>query len=108
MNEIELQPDITDIKIVDGLFIRSNTFNHKNSMAPQHVHTWDHISVIASGGVRIWADEKLLGDFFAPTGVVINKGIFHKFLTLEDNTTILCIHRTEEVNIERITDQDVK
>lgn len=88
------QPIETDIHICEGLFVKHAVFA-KGSYIPQHSHEFDHLSVIASGAARVWKNGILVGDFSAPSGLVITAHTKHLFLALEDGTSVLCIHRTD-------------
>jgi quercetin dioxygenase-like cupin family protein len=63
---------------------------------PQHSHSYEHLSVVAAGSVRVWRDEVLLGDYTAPAGIVIAAEAKHMFLALEPNTAVLCVHRVDD------------
>lgn len=65
---------------------------HRGTYVPQHSHTYNHLSMLATGAVRVWKDGKLMGDFAAPQGIEIEAGCKHKFLSLVDETIIYCIH----------------
>jgi hypothetical protein len=84
----ERHPQIT----ADGIFILPMTLKIAGSIVPQHSHKYDHTSYIAAGAVKAWKDGAYIGEFKAPTGILIEAGTMHRFLTLEPNTTILCIH----------------
>ncbi len=99
---MNIQPDSVEIRIFDGIFVKSIVIKHKNVLVPQHSHTYDHASFLATGSIRVWKDGVLLGDFVAPTSLIIPARTKHKFLSLEDNTTIYCIH-----NIKDAEDVDV-
>lgn len=86
------QPETVDIKIVDGIFIKSMHLLYAGMSVPQHAHAYDHLSFIASGSVRVEADGIVLGDFVAPVGIVIKARVKHLFTTLASNTLLLCIH----------------
>lgn len=92
---LDEQPLQTDIRLCEGLFVKHTVFA-KGSYIPQHSHAWEHLSVIATGAVRAWADDELLGDFHAPAGIVIKARTKHLFLALEPLTTVLCVHRVDE------------
>lgn len=96
MNLIKLdeQPVSTDIRMCDGLFVKHCVFA-EGTYIPQHSHVTDHLSIIATGAVRAWANDALLGDFKAPAGVVIKARVQHLFLALEPMTTVLCVHRVD-------------
>ena len=86
------QPVETNIHLCDGLFVKHAVFD-AGSYIPQHSHSTEHLSVIATGAVRVWQDGALLGDFTAPAGVVIKAHVKHLFLALAPMTTVLCVHR---------------
>lgn len=92
---LDEQPVQTNIHMCDGLFVKHAVFA-EGSYIPQHSHSTQHLSIIATGAVRAWADGELLGDFKAPAGVVINARVKHLFLALEPMTTVLCIHRVDD------------
>lgn len=89
------QPIETDIVMCEGLFVKTAVFAAGTHIA-QHSHATDHLSVVASGAVRAWRDDEMIGDFRAPAGIVIRARVRHMFLALEDHTTVLCIHRVDE------------
>ena len=89
------QPVQTDLHMCEGLFVKHAIFA-AGTYIPQHSHASDHLSVIATGAVRVWADGDLLGEFHAPAGIVIKARVLHLFLALEPMTTVLCIHRTND------------
>lgn len=86
------QPDEIEFYLADDIFIKSGMFHKAGTVIPQHSHEYDHTSFIASGGVQAWCEDEYLGAFSAPAGIFIEKHKKHKFITLQDNTTLLCIH----------------
>lgn len=95
LQRLDDQPVQTDIHMCEGLFVKHAIFA-AGSYIPQHSHDAEHLSVVATGAVRCWADGMLLGDFKAPAGVVIKAHVKHMFLALEPMTTVLCVHRVDE------------
>lgn len=89
------QPDVTDIKLVDGVFCKMMYFRPAEMHVPQHAHEYDHLSLIATGAVRVWADERLMGEFVAPAFITIKARVKHRFLTLVPGTTVVCIHNAD-------------
>ena len=89
------QPTEVDIRLVDGVFVKSAHFRHAGMLVPQHAHKFAHLSYIASGAVRVFADNVLLGEFTAPASIVIPARVKHLFETLADNTVVLCIHNAD-------------
>lgn len=99
----EHQPISTEIKMLDGIFVKSMVVRDAGTLIPQHSHTYDHLSALVKGSVRLSVDGVEKGIFKAPAGILIEAGTKHLFETLEDNTAILCIHdlhAAEEVSIE--------
>jgi quercetin dioxygenase-like cupin family protein len=85
-----LAPD--DRITADGVFIRTMKFERAGVIMAQHTHPYDHTSFVAAGSVNLWEDGVYAGSFPSGSAILIKKGVAHKFLTLEPNTTILCIH----------------
>lgn len=86
------QPYETTVHLSDGTFVKSYKVAKANTGLPQHSHGYSHTSYIATGAVKAWRAGKFLGEFHAPTGILIEAHALHFFKTLEDNTTLLCIH----------------
>lgn len=109
----EIQPTSVEIKMFDSIFVKSIAIKHKHILVPTHSHEYDHCSFLAVGSIRVWKDGTLLGDYHAPTGIIIDRHTKHEFLSLEDNTLVLCIHNihsAENVEIHQengITDQSM-
>lgn len=94
--------DGVEIVCTDGVFIKQMVCKLKNTLIPQHSHKHSHHSMLATGAVRVWCDGELKGEYHAPSAIFIKEGCKHKFITLEDNTIIYCIHnisRTGEVDV---------
>jgi len=77
---------------VDGIFIKQMLLSKKGLLVPQHVHKYDHHSMLATGSIRAWVDDNFIGDFKAPRPILIEANKRHTFMSLEDNTLIYCIH----------------
>ena len=92
------QPDITDIKLVDGVFMKRMFYRHAEMVVGQHAHEYDHISYIATGAVRVFADDRLMGEFAGGSAIVIKAQVKHRFMTLQPETTILCIHNADRAD----------
>lgn len=89
------QPTATDIKLVDGVFVKKTQFRHANMIAPQHVHAYAHLSACTSGAARVEVDGLTIATIRAGDLIVIEAGKQHIFTTLEPRTTILCIHNED-------------
>jgi hypothetical protein len=89
---LDKQPVNVIIKQTNHLFVHRSVVHKAGTAMNQHSHTWDHLSFLAAGGAKVWADSKYLGEFFAPEGIVIAAGVEHMFVTTRDHTIIDCIH----------------
>lgn len=96
------QPHGVEHYTADGVYIRQIVIAKKNSIIPQHSHVYGHMTMLVKGGITVWEDGVLKGNHVAPSGIFIKAGVKHRFLTLEDDTILYCIHnisRTGEVEI---------
>ena len=87
----------------DGIGIKQMHAPKKGVEIPQHSHCYDHTSMLARGKVALYANGVYQGVFRAPCGILIKAGVKHKFLILEDDTIIYCIHnvsRTGEIDVQ--------
>lgn len=96
-------PDIR-IGCVANLFSRMMHFRHAGDVEHGHVHQFDHLTLLASGALRVTVDG-VASDFRAPHMIYIHKDKHHELAALEDNTVAYCIHalRTGE-RVEDILD----
>ena len=91
---------VSAITLYGGCFLKSCIVADAGTLVPQHAHRYDHTSFIFAGRFRIWQDDRLLGDFAAPSAVKIPAGAKHRFLSLCDGAAFLCIHATDAAEIE--------
>lgn len=56
-----------------------------------HKHTFDHLTLLASGSLRLVVDGKE-SEFKAPHLIWIDKDKVHELTALEDNTVAACIN----------------
>src|SRR5215472_17049703 len=99
MKRAEHQPVTTDIKILDGLFIKTAIVPKAGSMIPQHSHGTDHVTLLAYGSMRVWADDVLLGDYTGPVGILIRARTKHTFCTMTDGVVFACIHAANDPDV---------
>lgn len=86
---------ITDLKIVDNVFVKLHHFLNVGDTHQGHAHLFDHITLLAAGAV-IMKHDKGEQDFTAPHLIVTPKGVVHQFIAKEPNTTFCCIHAIRE------------
>lgn len=89
--EVE-QPPEWEERTVDGVHIKRIWLTKAGMIVPQHKHEFSHCTLLANGSVRMWKNEKHVGDFKAPHTLFIEAGVFHHFQALEDNTVAYCIN----------------
>lgn len=100
---IEEQPETVDLKLTPDLFIKTAVVKLAGTVIPTHAHSYDHVTLLAVGRLRIWADDELLGEFTGPTGILIRAKAKHRMLTLTDGVVFACIHAlhgTADVEID--------
>ena len=80
-----------------GIYALTWTVRDRGTLLPMHSHSFAHISYIVSGVVRVWRDDEQLGDFIGPCAIKIPALAMHRFQTLSDNVTILCLHNADHL-----------
>ncbi len=66
----------------------------------QHVHSFDHLSILASGSVMVRADG-WVESYTGPAAIEIKAGVAHEVEALTD-ATWFCVHKTDETDPEKI------
>lgn len=79
----------------------------KGSFVLQHKHTYDHLSILAKGKVRVLFEHDVVKEYTAPACINIVKDVEHSILALE-NSTWFCIHATDETNVDNIDNVLIK
>ncbi len=82
-------------------------FARSGDVVMGHAHTFDHITVLSSGAVRMECDG-VETDFTAPHLIVTPKGKSHGFTALQPDTLLCCVHaiRTGD-DVEDVAPQDI-
>lgn len=84
----------------DGLYAKQ-MFLPKESLVCQHQHTYDHLSILAQGKVKVLFDNDVVETYTAPACINIVKDLNHTILALEDSVWF-CIHQTEETDVNKV------
>lgn len=66
----------------------------------QHAHKHDHYSLLLEGSVMVWANAEVKR-YFAPTVILIPKGVSHEVTAITD-THWWCLHETDERDLDVI------
>lgn len=91
------------ISCVANVFIKQMRFAKAGDREEGHAHLFDHVTLLASGKVRITALGQAT-EFTAPHHIFIKAGVVHELEALEDNTVVHCIHGIREKGCEDIVD----
>lgn len=98
------QPTVTEFE-ADGVWAAQIVIALAGSLVPQHSHEWDHLTMLATGRVRVVENESVTGEYSAPAGILIKAGVKHLFETLTDNVTLYCIHNTARTGRVEVQDE---
>lgn len=94
------------ISCVSNVFVKQMRFARAGDMEQGHSHCFDHLTLLATGKLRLTALGKS-SDFVAPHHIFIKAGVEHELLALEDETTVHCIHAIRDgERVEDIIDPD--
>ena len=89
------------ITCVSNVFIKQMRFVKAGDIEQGHAHCFDHVTLLASGALRLHALGKT-SDFKAPHHIFIKAGVVHELEALEDETVAHCIHAIRDG--ERVED----
>ena len=92
MKPAEHQPETISLSIYGGIYMKTWRVPDADTLIAQHSHSYDHLTAIIQGMVRVWRDGEHIGDFMAPATVRIPARCKHRFLTLTPGTVFACIH----------------
>jgi hypothetical protein len=79
------------IGICANIHTRMMHFVNAGDKIVGHKHSFDHLTLLASGSLRLVVDGKE-SDFNAPHLIWIDKDKVHELTALEDNTVAACIN----------------
>jgi quercetin dioxygenase-like cupin family protein len=98
---------VTDLKLVDNVFVKMHRFINAGDTHEGHAHTFDHITLLATGKVLMKHDNGQQ-EFTAPHLIVTPKGITHQFTALEPGTVFCCIHAIRDgSDVDNVASQDI-
>jgi len=84
------EPNIK-IGCVANLFSRMMHFAKAGDIEFGHVHQFDHLTLLASGALRVTVDG-VASEFTAPHMIFIKAEKNHELVALKDDTVAFCIH----------------
>jgi quercetin dioxygenase-like cupin family protein len=83
-------PD-AQLAIAGNVFVKWMHFDKGGQVMRGHKHTYDHVTLLASGSVRAESDG-IVVEFKAPHLIITRAGKIHAFTALEDKTIVACVH----------------
>ena len=101
MKRAKNQPT-SDLTLFAGIFLKTYTVPDANTLLPQHAHHHAHITLIISGAVRAYCEDRWLGDFEGPAVVKIEARQRHSFQTLTSGVVFACIHASDATDDEAL------
>lgn len=75
-----------------GLYFRSLWLPVAGMVVAQHVHDYDHATLVGSGRARGYCDGQLLGEKGRGEVFEITAGCAHAFEAVEPETLLVCVH----------------
>jgi hypothetical protein len=99
----------TKLTILNNLFIKMFHYAEVGDENPGggHKHTFDHITLLARGSLRMETD---LGEeiHVAPKLFVTKRGVQHKFTALEPDTVMCCVQAIRDGDdVDDIAPEDI-
>jgi mannose-6-phosphate isomerase-like protein (cupin superfamily) len=96
---------IQKITCVKNLWLRQMLFLHAGDVNEGHAHTYDHVTLLAHGSVRVVVNGEST-DFTAPHMIYIQAGKLHHIEALENGTVAYCVHALRDSETHDIIDPD--
>ena len=98
------QPEKWEIVTADGVFIKQMYLERRGNIVPQHVHEYDHHTMLATGAVRVWINKHDGKDYHAPCAIFVEAGKQHTFMALKNDTVLYCIHRLHDGEVKLLAE----
>ena len=89
---LDRPPAQVTVAEADGVHVAQITIPTAGTYVPQHSHRYEHLTMLATGSMRVWVEDELVGDFTAPAPITIPAERKHTFLALTDGVVFHCIH----------------
>lgn len=92
-----------EIHTADGIYLKQYAFPAAGTVAPQHAHKYDHTTMVVSGAIWVETEDGAPAKLCrAPSGLLIKRGVKHKFTTMADNTVLWCIHNAMHPDVAAV------
>lgn len=87
----ELLLEMPQHYIAGGVYAKELHLLSIGAKVTQHVHKYDHLSLLATGRVAVTTPEGRK-EYSAPTGVLIKAGVAHEIEALTADVLWYCVH----------------
>lgn len=96
MRKAERQPT-TELTLYGGIWCKRWTLPEAGMVVPQHAHSFDHLTYVVSGSIRVWRGNVLhvCVDYHAPCAIRVAARQPHTFQALEAGVVLLCLHNMD-------------
>lgn len=89
---------IVNVGVVSNVFVRQMHFENINDVEIGHTHSFDHLTLLAKGKLRIIANGAAT-EYIAPAMIFIKADIQHELVALSENTVAYCVHALRDKNV---------
>ena len=79
----------------NGVSIKQIVVPKAGYVVYQHVHDYEHMTLLTNGAVSVIIDDQMVGRKIAPAVIQIEANKKHEFIALAENTVLWCIHNSE-------------
>lgn len=97
----QCQPYGNEFTGADGVFFKEMRVPRAGTLIPQHSHAYDHTSYLVTGSVEVEGKR-----YDAPAPIYIPANRMHTFLTLVDDTFVLCVHNVSRTGSVEIREEN--
>ena len=102
---------INELGYFGNIWVRSHHYkNAGDTNGDGHYHYFDHVTLLATGSVKVEVDGHPAKEFHAPTFIVISKDHKHKITALTDDVVYFCVFAIRDIDgevVEEIYGKDV-
>lgn len=101
-----------DFQTVDGMFIKQISIPRRGTLLPQHIHKYDHSTLLVKGKIILWRGPKggirQCSLHVAPEILQISANCWHEFQTQTDDCLLFCLHNLKgAAGVELIEEHDL-
>ena len=95
-HEHENDPNVTvQFSTFGGVLTKLHILHPVGYMVPQHVHEYDHQTLVVNGGLGVWQNGVFAGNYFQGAILNIPRKVAHTFQALTANSAFACIHNMD-------------